>query len=175
MMADTTKKRKRIKLSEGDLFELNLPDGRFGYGIIVKRGKLNNGGTPYIAVFASAHKERPNLASLVGEPVALMGWTTDALVYHDQWRVIAHNLPRPNLPLPNFKVEMGGKFYVTDTNGRVIDEATPSERELLDYKSGRAPIAFQNAFEALHGLRDWQENYDELRANYSQARIARPA
>ena len=57
MVADTVKSRKRVKLSKGDVFELQLPDGRLGYGIVVKPGKLKNGGTPYVAVFSSAYKE----------------------------------------------------------------------------------------------------------------------
>jgi len=49
------KTRKRIKLSAGDLFELRVPDGRLGYGIIIKRGGLKSGGTAYIGVFGTLH------------------------------------------------------------------------------------------------------------------------
>src|ERR1044072_3138201 len=104
MAVEKTTKRKRVKLTEGDVFELTVPDGRFGYGIIVKRGGLKNGATPYIAMFSSLHDERPDLATLVGERVALAGWTMDGLVYHGRWNVIAHGLPLPPVPFPNFKV-----------------------------------------------------------------------
>src|SRR4051794_32821450 len=118
MVVDGAAKRKRIKLREGDVFELAVPDGRFGYGIVVKRGGLKNGGTPYVAMFGSLHDERPNLAGLIGEEVVLAGWTMDALVYHGRWNVVAHDLPRPSVPLPNYKVEVDGRFYVTDVEGR---------------------------------------------------------
>lgn len=175
MPTDTKKKRKRIKLSDGDVFELGLPDGRFGYGIVVKRGKLKNGGTPYVAVFGSAHEERPDLAEIVADRVALAGWTMDALIYHGRWTVIGQSLSVPAVPLPNFKVEVAGKIYATDVDGKLIDEATSDERDLLDNKWSRAPIAFQNAFEALHGFRDWKEDYNELTPDYARARVMRRA
>lgn len=175
MIADAAKKRKRAKLSEGDVLELELPDGRFGYGIVVKQGKLKNGGTPYVAVFGSAHSRRPDLTKIVSDSVALAGWTMDTLVYHGRWNVIARSLPIPSIPLPNFKVGMEGKVYATDVDGNLIDEATPEERELLDFKWSRAPIAFQKAFEALHGLGEWQESYDRFTPDYSRARMTRPA
>ncbi|QTH19821.1 hypothetical protein HRJ34_15770 [Rhizorhabdus wittichii] len=172
-MGNKSISRKRVKLAEGDLFELDVPDGRHGYGVIVKHGGLKSGGTPYVAIFKSIHRERPELTELIREEVALAGWTMDALVYHGRWNVIAHSLPLPNIPFPNFKVEMEGKFYVTDVEGELVGEATPAELELLDYKFSRAPIAFQMAFEALHGFGDWQERYEELTPAYSRARITR--
>jgi hypothetical protein len=166
-------KRKIVKLSEGDVFELTLPDGRLGYGIIVKRGKLKGGGTPYIAILGSAHENRPSMEALARDEVAFAGWTTDALVYHGRWNVIAHDAPLPSIPLPNFKVEMDDKLYVTDVDGELIDEATRAERELLDYQFSRSAIGFQDAFEALHGFGEWDTSYEKLTPAYARARVTR--
>ncbi|HET6943651.1 MAG TPA: Imm26 family immunity protein [Sphingomicrobium sp.] len=174
-MSDKDKTRKRIRLSEGDLFELTVPDGRLGYGVIVKRGGLKNGGAPYIAIFGSLHGERPDTSSIVADKIVLAGWTMDALVYHGRWNVIAHGVPLPRIPFPNFKVRMDGKFYVTDVEGQLIDDASASEQELLDFQFSRAPIGFQTAFEALHGFADWQDNYDRLTPAYARARVTRQA
>ena len=86
-----TSRRKRVNLKEGDVFEMPLPDGRFGYGVVVKQGGLPGGGTPYIAVFGSAYDRRPDVAEITSDKVALQGWTTDALIYHDRWKVIGHD------------------------------------------------------------------------------------
>src|SRR5689334_7939353 len=107
MTGDGATKRKRVKLQEGDLFEFVIPDGRLGYGIIVKRGARKNGGNPYVAVFNSAHRTRPDLSDVTSDEVALAGWTMDALIYHGQWNVIARDLAIPIVPFPNFQVEMG--------------------------------------------------------------------
>lgn len=168
-------RRKRVRLTEGDIFEFTVPDGRFGYGIIVKRGVLTNGGTPYIAIFRSLHGERADLASLVRDEVVLAGWTMDALVYHGRWKVIAHDLPLPLVPFPNFKVEIGGKFYLTDVEGQLIGEAKGAELELLDYQFSRSPIGYQNAFEALHGYSEWKASDDKLTPAYAKARMIQPS
>lgn len=175
MVSDTPKKRKRVRLSEGDVFEFELPDGRFGYGIIVKRGALKNGGTPYVAVFGSAHSQRPDLTELVCDTVALAGWTMDGSVYRGLWSVIGRSPQMPSIPFPNFKVGMKGKVYATDVDGNLIDEATSEECELLDFQWSLAPAGFQNAFEALHGFGNWQQHYDKLTPDYARARMTRPA
>lgn len=174
MRLTSATRHKRVKLTEGDVFELKVPDGRFGYGIILKRGALTSGGTPYVAIFNPLYEEQPDLTKLYMEQVALAGWTMDALFYHDEWKVIAHGLAKPNLPLPNFKVEMSGEFYVTDVEGKLIGVATASEQALLDYQFSRSPRGFQDAFEALHGFREWQVSYEQLTPSYAKARITRP-
>ena len=98
----------------------------------------------------------------------------DALVYDGRWSVVGQGLSIPPMPFPNFKVGMDGKLYATDVDGEPLGEATPRERDLLDHKWSCAPIRFQNAFEALHGFRDWEANYDQLTPDYSRARMTRP-
>jgi hypothetical protein len=163
-----------VKLREGDVFELSLPDGRLGYGVIVKRGVLPSGGTPYMAIFRSAYDHRPDLAEIAKDEVALAGWTMDGLVYHGRWKVIGADFPIPSIPFPNSKVEIDRKFYVVDVEGEVIGLATPHELDLLDYQFSRAPISFQDAFEALHGFGEWQDHFDKLTPAYARARITRP-
>jgi hypothetical protein len=172
-MMEKTTRRKRVKLTDGDVFEFAVPDGQLGYGIILKQGGLKNGGTPYIAMFSSVHEKRPDLDKVVSEDVILAGWTMDALVYHGRWTVIAHDMPLPRVPFPNFKVQSGEKFYVTDVDGQRIGEATKAEIKLLDYKFSLAPVGFQHAFEALHGFGEWQEDDEKLTPAYCQARITR--
>lgn len=173
-MVDKTKRRKRIKLSEGDIFEMLLPDGRFGYGIILRRGGLISGGTPYIAIFHAVHSEHQSASDIVCGQVALAGWTTDALIYHGEWKVVAGGMQIPSVPFPNFKVCVEGKMYVTDVDGELLDEATAAEGELLDYKFSLSAICYQDAFEALNGFREWEVTYDKITPAYAEARITRP-
>lgn len=173
-MVEKTNRRKRIKLSEGDIFEMPLPDGKLGYGIILRRGFLTSGGTPYIAIYHAVHSERQNAGDIVCGKIALAGWTTDSLIYHGKWTVIAGGMQLPSLPYPNFKVTVEGKMYVTDVEGQLLGEATAAERELLDYQFSWTAIGYQNAFEALNGFRKWDVNYEKLTPAYSAARVTRP-
>ena len=175
MTVDKATPRKRIKLSEGDVFEFAVPDGRFGYGIILKRGGLPNGGTPYIAIFRDVFDGRPDLDQFARQDVALAGWSMDALFHHGRWKIIARNAPLPEVPFPNFKVAREGKIYVTDVDGQELGEATGTEANLLDYRFSRAPIGFQSAFEAIHGFKVWEEHYEKLTPAHAHVRITRAA
>ena len=156
------------------MFELSLPDGRLGYGIVVKRGGLSNGGTPYVAIFSPAYECRPDIQEITSNDVVLQGWTMDALVYHGRWNVIGHNGTEPAIQFPIFKVLIDGKIYVVDVEGKVIDLATSSEIDVLDHRFSSAPIIFQDAFEALHGFGEWKDHYDKLTPAYVQPRADRP-
>ena len=168
-------RRKRVSLREGDVFEIPLPDGRFGYGIVVKRGGLPGGGTPYIAIFRSVFDRRPDRSELTNDEVALQGWTTDALVYHNRWKIIEREAPVPPIQFPNFKVEREGKFYVVDVQGETIDLATPRELDLLNYRFSSTAGIFQDAFEALHGFGEWQDYFVKLMPAYAQSHVTRLA
>lgn len=173
-MVEKTHRRKRVKLSEGDIFEMPLPDGKLGYGIILRRGGLTSGGTPYIGIYHAVHSERQDATSIVCGEIVLTGWTTDSLIHQGNWTVTAGGMPLPSVPFPNFKVAVEGKMYVTDVEGQLLDEATLAERELLDYQFSRTATCYQDAFEALNGFRNWDVNYEKLTPAYSAARVTRP-
>ncbi|MBU0556412.1 MAG: immunity 26/phosphotriesterase HocA family protein [Alphaproteobacteria bacterium] len=173
-MANSTR-RKRVNLRKGDVFEIPLPNGRFGYGIVLKQGGLPGGGAPYIVIFRSAFDQRPRVVQIASEEVALQGWTTDALIYHDRWKVIERDVPVPAIQFPNFKIESEGKFYVVDVDGEFIGLATQREMELLNYRFSSTAAIFQDAFEALHEFGKWKEHFDKLTPAYAQSHITRPA
>lgn len=162
-------KRKRVKLRQGDLFELSVSDGRLGYGLVIIPG-----GVLYAAFFKSLHGSRPDIASLLADEIALVGTTMDSLFYHGRWSVIARDQPIPAaIPFPNWKVKIGGELRTTDFEGRTHWSMRPDEIELLDYKFSRAPLGYQDALEALNGLGEWQDSYDKLTPAYAARRVTR--
>lgn len=163
-------KPKRVKLLRGDLFEFSAPDGRLGYGVVVIPG-----GVLHAAFMKTLHYTRPSSEELVADGIALVGTTMDSLFYHGRWNVITRNFPiPPNIPFPNWKVQINGELRVTDFEGQLHWPIRPGEIDLLDYKTSRAPIAFQKALEALNGIGDWRESYEELTLQYAARRVTRP-
>ena len=169
-MSTSTEKPKRVVLRAGGVFEMPVPDGRFGYGAFVIGGKC-----PSIIVHKSLYSARPSIDELALDQIALVGWTMDALIYHRRWTVVLKDYPeRPDVPYSNCKVRIGGEIVTTDFAGKVIlGPTTPSELDVLDFKTSRAPIAFQNALEALHGLSEWKPSYDEMTPTYAFKRMTR--
>lgn len=162
-------KQKQSAPRRGDVFELGTPDGRFGYGVVVE-----GGGVPYIAILRGLHDSCPAIDELENDRVALVGWTMDSWFYHGRWSLVGTLDPdRVDVPYPNFIVGIDGEPHATDYKGEVLGPAHPEEMGLLDNKSSRAPIGFQNAFLALHGYREWDAADDKLTADYVRRRITR--
>ncbi len=169
-MSEPAKNTKHVKLKAGDVFEMPLANGGLGYGVAIL-----GGGTPYIIVLRTLHTERPHIDVLASDAIALVGWTMDALVFHGRWSVVFSDYPaRNDVPYPNWKVHISGEMHTTDSAGNVLGPATLAEINLLDNQSSRAPIAFQNALEALHDLQPWRPDYDRLAPAYLSARMTRP-
>jgi hypothetical protein len=165
----TKPSRKRVVLKRGDAFEFSVSDGRLGYGIIVL-----GGGTPYVAILKSLHRERPSVEGLQRDEVVLVGQTIDGLFYHGRWTVIFRDFPVPDsIPFPNWKVGINGVPHTTDFDGQTAWPMRADEIDLLDYKFSRAPIAYQNALEALHGLAEWREDYEKLTPAWAARRVTR--
>lgn len=146
----------------GDVFEVPLSDGRFAYGVAVV-----GGGCPYVFVLKSAHDVRPLRPEALQDEIALVGWTMDALIHLKRWPIVGKSYPtRPDVPFPNWKVTIRGQMMITDFAGTPLRVATPTEAAALDLQSSRAPIAFQNAMDAVHGLKPWLDTYDRLTVAY---------
>ena len=115
---------KRVTLESGDVFEMPLADGKFGYGVIV-----HGGGVPYVIVLRSIHAKRPELSELVDDDIALVGQTMDALIYHGRWSIVFRDYPtRADVPFPNWKVRIDGELVVTDFSGQQVLGPPSSER-----------------------------------------------
>ena len=164
-----TKRKSRVTLTTGDVFEFAVLDGRLGYGVVIL-----GGGTPYIAMLKSLHRDRPTFAELIRDEIALVGQTMDALFFHGRWTIVYRDFPIPAfIPFPNWKVGIRGILHTTDFEGANYWPMRLGEAELLDYKFSRAPIAYQAALEAIHGLAEWRDDYEKLTPAYAERRVTR--
>jgi hypothetical protein len=160
---------KKVKPRRGDVFEIETPDGKFGYGLVVE-----GGGCPYIAILDEVYVQRPPIEELAGKEVVLAGWTMDSWFYHGRWTVIGATDPAQfNVPFPNYVVGIEGELHVTDYKGTILGKIRTAEVGVLDNQSIRVPVGFQNAFLAMHGYQDWNENFEKLTVVYLRERMMR--
>lgn len=159
-------KGRSIRAAAGDIFEIPLPDGRSGYGQIII-----DGDELYVAVFRDLYSALPDLDELVENDILLVGWTADALIYHGRWKIVGNRPPIvARVPFPSYKVSLSGKPYVHDFAGKNRRPATAEEWQLLDYKTNVAPIRYQKAFLAYHGIGEWLQYYKELTVEHARRR-----
>lgn len=154
------------RVNAGDIFEMPLPDGRRGYGQVIIGGDVL-----YVAVFRDIYDALPDLDELIKNDVLLVGWTLDALIYHDRWKIVGNRQPiAARVPFPSYKVRVSGEAYVHDFEGGNYRSATAEDWELLDYKKTVAPIRYQRALFAHHGVGDWTKDYEELTVEHARRR-----
>jgi hypothetical protein len=163
-------KQKRIRLKAGDVFEMPVSNGKFGYGTIIVCRKII-----YVIIHKRLYLRAPAIGQLTSDEIAFVGWTMDAMIYHGDWTVVLHDYPtRSDIPYPNWKVELEGQMVVTDFTGeRFLGPIGADEVDLLDFQTSRSPMVFQHALEALHGLGEWNQGYVEMTPAYAFERMTR--
>ena len=155
-------------IRQGDVFTIPVDECSFGLGhaLLVNTNCYNL----YVAIYRTLHMDKalPDASYVVSDEVALIGGTMDALLHHKRWRVIG-NVPVDTMryPWPSFLVRVGGIHIVESFDGVRLREATDADLKKLDNRWSRAPIAFQNAFAALHGAGEWNENYNRLTIDHA--------
>lgn len=163
-----TKKSSQHGIKEGVVFEIPATDGCRGYGQVIVGGKVF-----YIAVFCDLYRDRPVLEKLLKDcNVLLVGWTVDALIYHGQWKVIGHSAPIcARIPFPSYKVRINGQPCIHDFDGSHRRPASTAEWELLEHKTTVAPIRYQNALLAFHGIGEWKSEYEIITFEHVNRRV----
>ena len=151
--------RKTKKVTAGDIFSLPTPDHRLGLGQVIVGGTVF-----YIAVFEGLFEAVPeDLATSLDRDILLVGWTTDALLHHNEWHLVGNAAPIIDRVLfPNYKVRVNGDPFVHDFSGKNYRPASSEDWEFFELKSTRAPIAFQSALHASCGLREWESRFDGI-------------
>ncbi len=93
------KRRKSVRFTAGDIFQISLCDGSFAYGQILE---------PEVFVFFDFNPKQPQeLADIPNEIEAFCIWVTDYAVKFGQWSVLG------NAPIAN-KFQRGFNFFKQD-------------------------------------------------------------
>jgi len=159
-------KKQKIQVGKGDIFEFELAERTFAYGQIVKSGDVI-----YVIVFNDIYtnKERDIDSQNLTE-IALCGWTLDSRIYHGMWKIVG-NAPLPDdVPRPCYKVGNGGIFWVETFDGVLKRPASQKDCRSLDYRTTIAPIRFEKALAAIHGLHEWDIAFEKMCVEYARER-----
>jgi hypothetical protein len=157
------KRRFRV----GEVFSVPVDERWLGYGQIVHAWGTS-GGHFYFALFDVTFRrdETVELDEILRKPLAILALSMDALLWHGIWQVVGHQgVDRERFPFPAYKegVWPPGTFDVVDYTGRRRRRASEVEVDRLSYRSVLTPIVLQDAFQALHHVGEWRDDYDELR------------
>ncbi|NKF23352.1 Imm26 family immunity protein [Solimonas marina] len=157
------KQSRRAK--EGDIFSINIDDKRRVFGQVIFPPF-------YICIFSRAYPRdiQVDLTDVCSGRIALVGDSLDALIFRDSWKIVG-SMPsvKDRIPRPLFTVQIDGQLMLEDFEKRLIKKATEADDKKYGRRWTRAPIAFENAIKALHGIGEWRADFDQLTIEHSQA------
>lgn len=152
------RKMMKVKLAIGDVFNFENSQGEYGHGQIIYSDIIQ-----YIVIFERKLKKIASLTEAVISQPLLAGWTSDARFYVRKWKVIGNHPSIPSIKLPEYKIEIDRKIWVTDVHGKLLRLASTEEEQSLGFQKSYSPITFEKAFWAYHGGLPWEHRFEELR------------
>ncbi len=151
----------------GDVFLIPIHDQKFGVGQVVAQYRDTE--LLYLAVFDDVVETLPDRACIEDisfNAVILLANTFDVLIVEGDWPVIGNQTPPEGIPFPSYKFGLPGRATVESWDGTTRRKAMPNEEEILDFRSGVAPIRLEKALKALNGFLPWHESFDEFTREY---------
>ena len=153
---------KNMKLKVDDIFTIPISSDETGFGQIIA---FPNKSTLLIIVFDLKQKvgNDYDIERVLDSKIIFLGYTLDAKLYHRHWEVIG-NKPVKNVQFPFNKIGTPpDDIFITDYRGKKLRRCTIDEFDSLDYQNVIAPVRYENALKAYHGLQDWiGTDYDKL-------------
>lgn len=146
-----------VKVSPGDVFRFGDRRSGWGCGQVLLSGNLI-----YVEVFEPIFRSKHvRLDEIVTSHALLSGWTMDARVQSGAWEILGNADLNPTATFPEYQIEITGKIWVTNTEGKPLRLATIAEQRLLPRRTSHSPIAYEKAFWAFHSG-SWEGRFDEL-------------
>jgi hypothetical protein len=146
----------------GDVFVVPLSETVWAAGQIVAK-YLDE--AEYMVLFRSAYASEsiPDAATATADEVVMLALSLDGRIHQGAWRVIGNASP-VSVEMPIYKIAVDvDQYVVVDHLGSQIRVATDGDVATLPNRKVVAPIRVEQALQAMHGLRDWEPRFDDLR------------
>lgn len=154
-----------IQVTVGDVFLVPLNGKSWALGQLVSAWNEEL----YVAIYGQKFEtQQVDPRSVIGLEPALLALTLDAKLFHGDWPIIGNvqeNLS--SLPQPAFKVRQSGIVHIEARDRSMSRPASPSEAEILRYRSVSSPAVIEEAVQGYFGVCEWNPHFDKIRADYA--------
>ena len=150
----------------GDVFLVPLDEKSAAGGQVIS---IREGEEFYLAVFDQRLdlNETDPMAAISGTPV-LLALSFDAKFWHGDWPIIGNRADlTAQYPQPSYKIKHGGIMSLESRDKNVRRPASSEEIQVLRYRSVASPAIIEDAIRAHFGIGEWNEDNDELLAEYA--------
>jgi hypothetical protein len=153
----------KLKLKIGDIFTIPLGDHEVGFGQIINFPITKDVFIVVIFTHKQPKKISVNLSNICKSEILMLGYTTDAKLYHKHWIVVGNYIDNiKNIELPIHKIGIQDDVYIINYKGEKIRKVYKDVKN-LDYMTTVAPVRYENALKAYFGLAPWiKEDFDKL-------------
>lgn len=142
----------------GDVIAIPVDGGVYATAQILKKTKLL-----YLVVFSGLGEVLPDCKSIYDASAALVGWTMDAKIYHEDWKIVGNcGLHLPERYLKNYLVEYNGEQWVQDFDGNLVRVASDEDKKRFFLKSSYSPVRLERAIRAFNNIEEWDDDFDDL-------------
>lgn len=153
-------KGPRVKVTDGDVFQIPIDLHRLGYGQVVG----SRPSTLLVAIFKKLHSRltAADISQIVLDEVAFLAETFDAKIWSGDWPIVGHAPPdHVRIPFPWYKVtiDRATNWYVESYDTTLRRPAMPWEIDSLLLRNVVSPIRLEKALQALHGIGRWDPSY----------------
>jgi len=160
----------KLKLKIGDLFTIPLENQETSFGQIVNFP--NSKDVFIMCVFDKKQNVESEIKpkEICESPVLLLGYSTDAKLYHKDWLLVGNyteNISKIVLPFHRLGTPPTD-IYLVDYSGKRIKEIDEELFNQLSYQTSYSPIRYENALKAHFKLQEWKnDDYDKLLYEYT--------
>jgi len=153
--------RQTYKANRGDLFSIPIDESRFALGQVVDLWQ----GTILVVVFTGDHSLLNDALPLAaGCGIDLMAIPFDALLCNGTWQILGNEISNlDRIPRPYFLIGPPEECVVEDFHGKAVRCADGEDLKHLKYRKIMVPIRVQKAAMALHGVGDWEKDFERLK------------
>lgn len=158
----------KFKANVGDVFAVPIDDSRVGVGqVVAVQGKS----AEYFAIFdiTARDPESIDIDRALESRVMFLALSNDAKLAAGHWTIVGNRPVASTIPLPAWRIRIVDfdeeRVDVVDYSGTRRRPASEAEADLLSNERLFSPKVVEDAVQAKHGLKPWQERYSEMAPN----------
>lgn len=160
-------KIKSKKLRSGDVFLIPISEDEFVLGQILEPGTEF-----YMCVFNTKfnNPELCNVESIIQAGILFIGRTSDALIYHGEWKYVGNYGVVESYPRPNSVVNTSQGLVLRSFDRDPIRSANIDDFNFYGYEKSVHPLSFVNAAKEFFEIAIAEKDFRHLRLEDAKRR-----
>ncbi|MEP9387655.1 Imm26 family immunity protein [Mesorhizobium sp. KR9-304] len=154
-----------IRAKVGDVFLISLDERSWALGQLVSAWNDEL----YVAIFGQKlETQEVDPKCVIDQEPVFLALTLDAKLFHGDWPILGNvhqNLI--NFPQPAFTVRQAGVVHIESRDRTVSRAASPSEAEILRYRSVSSPAVIEETVRGYFGACEWNPHFEKFYADYA--------